>query len=338
MGTARRGSAAWERAYRTAQRQDGVITRAQWLLAGLDPTQVQRAVGRGHWQWVLPRVYVVHGGPLSAAARCRAALLYAEATPDSAGSGPVGSGVTPAGTARARVPPLLTGRTALVLFGVRYLPADDGLVHLLLPAQVKRASQGFVRVHRTTSMAPTRHRSGFACTPPDRAALLASAEMTSLRDVRALLSEIVQRRLTTVARLADLLEHGPSAGSALARRVIVDLASGCLSAPEMELRDLVLASPVLTEGVCWNHPVVAGGSDYVADACWPALMLIVEVDSVEYHGLGDLPEHTARRRMALTAAGWTVLPVSPRRIRDDPRCLTQELEAVCLRLMRLSSA
>jgi len=63
-----------------------------------------------------------------------------------------------------------------------------------------------------------------------------------------------------------------------------------------------------------------------------SLRLIIEVDSVEHHGLGDGPEWTSRRRVALIADGWTVLSVSPRRIREDARVLLGEIEAVHRRL------
>ena len=58
---------------------------------------------------------------------------------------------------------------------------------------------------------------------------------------------------------------------------------------------------------------------------------IVEVDSVAHHGLGDGPEYTSRRRAALVAAGWVVLSVSPRRIREEPDVVVAEILAVLTR-------
>jgi very-short-patch-repair endonuclease len=68
------------------------------------------------------------------------------------------------------------------------------------------------------------------------------------------------------------------------------------------------------------------------------VLLIVEVDSVEHHGFGSGPELTARRRAALTAEGWTVVPVSPLRLRDDADGFRAELEQTYLRLARAGSA
>jgi very-short-patch-repair endonuclease len=79
-------------------------------------------------------------------------------------------------------------------------------------------------------------------------------------------------------------------------------------------------------GVHWNQPLLVGGARRIADACWPMVWLIVEVDSVEHHGLGWTPEATSRRRAELVAAGWTVLSVSPYRIRHDGPALLDQLE------------
>lgn len=173
-------------------------------------------------------------------------------------------------------------------------------------------------------------RNQVALSPVDRAAPLATRHLVKVRDVRAVLGDVVQRRLTTVERLSRTLEHEPTAGSALPRRVLDELGAGCRSVPEIELRDLVLTRPALARHVRWNHPVDADGRRFVADACWPEARLIVEVDSIAHHGLGDGPEGTSRRRAALTAAGWTVLSISPRRIREDPHRLLDEIVALVI--------
>jgi very-short-patch-repair endonuclease len=310
MVTPRGSGDPWTVVRALAEQQRGLVTRTQWLAAGLDPTQVRRAVAGGRWQRLVRGVYLVHGGEATPTQRQLAALLYA---------GP-----------RSQ----LTSRGALVLYRVRYLPADDGLVHVLVPATSGLTGGGFVRVHRTHHLPRARLREGLDCSPVEQAALLLCRDVAGLQDVRALLSELVQRKLTTVGRLSAALERAPSDGSALARRVLGELAAGCRSAPECELRDIVLASRLLAPGVRWNHRVRAGGRWYVADACWPHLRLIVEVDSIEHHGLGDGPEYAARRRLALTVDGWTVVSVSPRRIRQDAAGLIAELEALHTRLSR----
>lgn len=55
--------------------------------------------------------------------------------------------------------------------------------------------------------------------------------------------------------------------------------------------------------------------------------LVVEVDSVEWHRFGDTPEATERRRARYAKLGWRVLPVSPRRLREEPAAVRAEIEA-----------
>ncbi len=66
------------------------------------------------------------------------------------------------------------------------------------------------------------------------------------------------------------------------------------------------------------------------DACWPEARLVVEVDSRSWHGFGDAPERTERRRARYAALGWTVLPVSPARLRAEPAAVLRQIEAAYL--------
>jgi very-short-patch-repair endonuclease len=66
--------------------------------------------------------------------------------------------------------------------------------------------------------------------------------------------------------------------------------------------------------------------------------LIVEVDSVEHHGLGWTPEATSLRRAELVAAGWTVLSVSPYRIGRDGPGLIDQIESTYRRLALIHAA
>jgi hypothetical protein len=111
---------------------------------------------------------------------------------------------------------------------------------------------------------------------------------------------------------------------------LADVVAGCRSAPECDVRDLVSMSTVLEEPA-WNQPLPdPNGSDLRPDACWKRARLVLEVDSNEWHRLGDSVEVTERRRARYAALGWTVLPVSPRRIREEPAAVLAEIEAAFL--------
>jgi hypothetical protein len=246
-------------------KQHGIISRAQCLAVGLDDKQLARATREGgRWQRVLPGVYATFTGPLSQVCMVMAAALL---------GGPLAQ---------------VTGLVALAWYGCTYVPRTRH-VDVLIPWRRRRRDCAHVRFHRTRTMPVARERNGVPLSTVDRAALLAARHLHDIDDVRAVLSEVVQRRLTTVDRLDAALAREPVAGSAVPRRVLEELAAGCRSVPEMWLRDLVLRRPRLAAGVLWN------------------------------------------RRAALTAAGWTVLSVSPRRLREDPLGVLVQIEAVVMR-------
>ena len=60
---------------RLARRQQGVVSRAQALDAGLTPGQVRWRLRRGRWQSIHPGVYLTSNGTVDWPARARAALL-----------------------------------------------------------------------------------------------------------------------------------------------------------------------------------------------------------------------------------------------------------------------
>jgi hypothetical protein len=292
--------------------QDSIITRAQLLNLGVSRAAIRHRLVEGRrWQVVLPGVYATFTGPLATPHRLRATLLWG-------GSGAV-----------------LTGATAMQLWGLRYGP-NTALVYVLVPSTRYVSSRGFVRVQRSSRMPqPVRLHGRYPTVPAARAVVDGCRPLRGLRDVRAALCEVIQRGLTSCDELQKVIEAGPSAGSALVRRALSDAQAGCRSAPECEVRDLVLSSPVLEEPR-WNQPLpgVSDGSRLVPDACWPEASLIVEIDSIEWHRFGDAPERTERRRAQLAALGWTVVPVSPRWLREDPGAARRTIERAYLSGMR----
>jgi very-short-patch-repair endonuclease len=281
--------------------QDGLLTRSQALAAGLSDAALRHAIRPGGpWQRLAPGLYATFTGPLGPRQRVRAALLHA-------GSDAV-----------------LSGPYACRAHGLRYVPTLEPPL-VLVPPSVRARSNGLAQVHRTTRPAVPREVAGVRVAPVERAVLDTAALTPSLQDVRALVCESVQRRLTVAERLADVLDAAPRRGSRLARRAIADVLAGCRSAPECELRDLLRMSRLLPEAR-WNTPL-PDLPGVVPDAWFEAARLALEVDSVEHHAYGLAPEHTQRRQARITAAGWTVLPIGPRRIRREPQVLLVEVEA-----------
>ena len=78
--------------------------------------------------------------------------------------------------------------------------------------------------------------------PPPRAVADTVRGMTSLRDVRAVVADAVQRSRCQVQDLAAELSGGPNVGSALFREALADVADGIRSAAEADLKDLLVRS------------------------------------------------------------------------------------------------
>lgn len=288
----------------TTSAQDGLVTRRQALAAGLTAAAIRHATRPGGpWQRVLPGVYATFTGPLAPRHRLRALLLAAG--PES----------------------IVSGAPACRAHGLTYVPPDAPTV-VLVPARLSPMLPSTVTVVRTGRLPTAVVRRGLPLAPVERAVIDTCAATHVLRDVRALMCEAVQRGLTTTERLADEVRQGPVRGSRLARRTLRDLQAGARSAPECELLDLLRTSRILPPPAM-NLPL-PGLADVVPDAWWLQARLIVEVDSAEHHAFGDRSEATQRRHSRVAAAGWTVLPVSPRRIREDPVGVLREIEAAYL--------
>jgi hypothetical protein len=291
---------------RLAAQQSGLLTRAQLMECGLTPRQVDRlGASHGRGQRVLPQVYALTTGPLTRRQQCVAALLYGG---DAAQLG---------------------GATTLELRGVRYArPVPQ--VHVLLPMTQQRKPVGFVVVRRTLALPAPHLALGLRVSPVARAAVDACRTLASVADATAVLAEVVQRRMCTLASLQAELDVGPSAGSAVPRRALQRLGAGSASAPEAEALELVSTSLVLPPPLV-NHALLLGdGHHVVADLCWPQARLVVEIDSVEHHGFGPDAERTSRRRAALVANGWAVISVSPARFMTDPAGVLRDVEAAYL--------
>jgi hypothetical protein len=223
---------------------------------------------------------------------------------------------------------MLTGITSLELRGLRYGPPAPR-VHLLAPVTRRPRTTDRVLVTRTRTLPRPVTIDGLTHAPTERAVRDACRCVEEPRDCVAIVAEAVQRRWTTVERLEHELAAAHPAGSGTIRRALALVTAGARSAPEADLLVLLNGSSVLPP--CrWNDPLTVDGVLLVPDLCWPEARLIVEVDSVEHHGFGPDAEATARRRARLVAAGWTVLSVSPVRVRTDGRAVLVEIERAYL--------
>jgi hypothetical protein len=279
---------------RTLDHQLGVITREQAVVVGL----TKHALGHrlrlgGPWQGLLPGVYLAATGSPTLIQQEMAAMLYA-------GPGSV-----------------ITGLAAVRQHHIRR-PVTE-LIDVLMPASRRRRDADFVRLHRTTRL-PTRvwKLGPLRYALPARAVADAARDLTSLRDVRAMVADAVQRSACAVPDLSAELDHGPSVGSKLFREALTDVADGIRSAAEGDLKDLLAKSGLPMP--LFNASLYDKNGTFIArpDAWWPEKGVAVEVDSQEWHLSPHDHTRTLERQRRMGKRGILVLPFTPREIRTQP--------------------
>jgi hypothetical protein len=293
---------------RLLERQYGVLSRSQALAMGLSSGGIRHRIRPGGiWRQMLPGTFVTSTGEPSAEQREMAAVLYAG--PDS----------------------VITGPAALRRLWIR--GPDTARVDVIVGHdQCSRRSRDFVAVHRTRRMPDTVLLKGaLPLVPPARAVLDTVTWLTDLADARAVMAGAVQERRCTVDDLQAELARGPRHRTALVRRVLADVAAGIRSAPEGDLRDLIIASDLPRP--MFNPRLYLDGAFLACpDAWWPTAGVAVEVDSKAWHFSSDADWHqTTRRHTRMTAAGILVIHLTPRQLRDEPARIAADIAAALSR-------
>ena len=279
---------------RTLDHQLYVITREQAVTVGVTRHALRhRLRSGGPWQGLLPGVYLATTGTPTPIQQEMAAMLYAG--PDS----------------------VVTGLAAVRQHHIRG-PVTE-LVDVLVPASRRRRDADFVRLHRTTHL-PTRvwQLGPLRYALPARAVADAVRDLTSLRDVRAMVADAVQRSHCRVPDLSTELNAGPSVGSKLFREALTDVADGIRSAAEGDLKDLLTKAGLPMP--LFNASIYDGDGTFIArpDAWWPERGVAVEVDSHEWHLSPHDHTRTLERQRRMGKHGIVVLPFTPREIRTQP--------------------
>jgi hypothetical protein len=285
----------------TLARQHGVLSRAQALSWGLSREYVRyRLRPGGPWQRLLPGVYLTVTGEPTTYQLKVAALLYA-------------------GTLSA-----ITGPAALAHYDIEG-PASE-FVDVLVPVSRQRANYDYVVLRRTSRMPWVLDDGAVSHAVPARAIADTARAMDRLPDVRALVAGAVQRRQCRIQNLAAELAEGPVRGSALLRTVLAEVTDGIRSAPEGDLRDLIIKARLPMP--LFNASLFADGH-FVArpDAWWPDHGVVGEVDSRRWHMRPEAWEETMARHARLGAAGLVVLHFSPRQLRTEPDRVVAEIAA-----------
>lgn len=254
----------------------------------------------GSWRLILPGVVSLYRAPPTPRQMIAAALAY----------GSPGA--------------LITGLAACRIHGLGNIPRDDA-VHILIEHERRLRNYDFVLVERTRRMPPFMRKDGIAVVSATRAVLDATRRMRELDPVRAVLTESVQRRYTTVDRLEEELTAGSGRGAAIVRRVLKEIAPGVHSVAEIDAKYVWSRSGLPVP--LWNKRLVTAEGNYVAkpDAWFDDVGLAWEIDSLAFHSSAGDHAKTLRRDNKYAVAGISVLRTLPADLRAAPHAVIAEL-------------
>jgi very-short-patch-repair endonuclease len=161
---------------------------------------------------------------------------------------------------------------------------------------------------------------------PARAVADAARSLASLREVRALVAQAVQRQRCSIEMLKLELAHGPNNGAAQLRAALTEVQDGVRSVAEADLKVLLrrgrVPAPIFNARLYDGAALIA-----VADAWWPDAGVAAEVDSREYHYNAEDWQRTMRRHDRLVARGVLLLHFTPGQIRAQPDEVIAQIRA-----------
>jgi very-short-patch-repair endonuclease len=284
-----------------AERQHGVVSRAQLLGLGVPPGVLSRRARTPMMRLLHRGVYLV-GPTLVPYGRAMAAVLAcgsrAWLSHDSAGALWRGQSIEGARAVRREI----------VLFRDGSRTVDVTITH----GDHRRNG---IRVHRTGSLpadeVTTLER--IPITTPART-LLDLATSLPLRDLERTLVELLANRRTTRDRILVLTErHRRHAGSARLRDLLVE------GQPALTRSAAEEAFLGLVEMVRLPRPKVNTRVKGIeVDCLWPASRLIVEIDGKAYHSTKGRVVSDKRRDAVLAAAGYRIIRFAADQLTTEP--------------------
>jgi hypothetical protein len=271
-----------------------VVARSQALECGMTRGAIEhRLKPAGPWRQLLPGVYLTVTGTATPDQRDVAALLYA---------GPQS---------------VITGPVAVRRHNVRC--AGLNLLDLLVPADTRRKSAGYVQIQRTTRMPEDLYTTGpVRFTSLARAVADSARGMTRFSDVQALVCEAVQRGRCALEELVRELNEGPSAGGRWYRMALAEIGEGIRSVAEADLKRVIDRSDL--EKPLYNADLYTLDGIFLGrpDAWFARAGVAGEVDSRQYHLSAKDYEETTRRHNRMEAAGIHMLHWLPSTIKAEP--------------------
>ena len=287
-----RGSERAERLVALAERQSGVVNRAQLIALGFSDSAISRWQRAGRIHRLYPTVYAVGHRSLPEEGRLRAALMYVGA--DAA----------------------LSHSTAASWWGL--LDVEPEPVHV-------STANGFMSKHGIVAHHPRRvertcHRQLAVTTVPRT--LLDIAPAVPLRRLRRALAEVEYQGLATLDDVVSVLDRGRPGSRALRQALT-------LHRPELARTLSVLEERFL--GLCEKYGIPLPEVNttlcgLMVDALWREQRVVVELDGRAAHGSGAAIERDHSRDLTLRAAGYLVLRYTWTQVTRQPQLVAADLQ------------
>ena len=274
-----------------AERQRGVVHRAQLLALGISGSSISRWEAADRLHRIYPSVYALGHRALDDEGRLRAALLYA-------GPGSALSHLTAA-------------------WWWQLLEAKPRVLHVSAPTAV--ASVRAVLVHHPSIVERTEHR-GLPITTVPRT-LLDIAPMIRFDRLRRALAEAEFLGLASLDEIENELGRGRRGSRALRRALARHRPELAKSLSALEERFLSLCErhdiplPEVNVKVC----------DFLVDVLWREEKVVVELDGRAAHGGGAAIERDHGRDLALRLAGFNPLRYTWRQVTREAGVVAADL-------------
>jgi very-short-patch-repair endonuclease len=212
---------------------------------------------------------------------------------------------------------------AALLWGI--VRGGSGPVHVTVPARGRKGHEG-IKLHRVRTLDPRDHGRLHAIPVTSLArTLLDLAEVLPPRRLARAIEEAERLQLFDLNEIRAVIERNPG------RRGIPLLVAGCeatleearhsRSDFERELLDVCLEVDVPLPAM---NVMIEGE---MVDAHWPGTTLIIELQSWEWHRTRQAFERDSAKAIKLEAAGYRVVPVTSRGLKDLRRTLPALLDS-----------
>jgi very-short-patch-repair endonuclease len=287
-----------------ADRQHGVVGRAQLLDLGIGSRAIEHRLEKGRLHPIHRGVYAVGHPRLSRDARWMAAVLAA------------GCGAA------------LSHRSAGALW--RLWPSARRLIEVTADRKV-RSCRGIEPHRGRLPHDEVTIVGGIPATTVPRT-LLDLAAVLPRHQVERAINEAEVQRLGDPVPLADLVARYPRRrGVAVVRAILEDGHIGSrITRSELEERfhAFLVRSGLPRPEV--NANLRIGDRWIECDFAWSAGSLIAELDGHAFHATAAAYERDRARDRALSVAGWRVVRITWRQLRDDPVALAADLRSLLL--------